>query len=158
MDGTYGKGGTGCHHHPAESKLCERRRHQRAGGHRPIRNAAGSSAGAKTTALVKSYSCTATSDTIEIASHGGSFVVTSGTGSGKSLSSIIPIVNRVLKRAREEISRNGFMIVIYPMNALCNSQQEELQKYLGLGYPEGPKVTFARYTGQESDEVGENQE
>ena len=84
-------------------------------------------------------------EAIEIARGGGSFVVTSGTGSGKSLGYIIPIVNRVLE-AREAGDREKRIraIVIYPMNALCNSQLEELQKYLGLGYPNGPRVTFAR--------------
>ena len=91
-------------------------------------------------------------EAIEIARGGGSFVVTSGTGSGKSLGYIIPIVNRVLE-AREagDQQKRIRAIVIYPMNALCNSQKEELEKYLGLGYPDGPRVTFARYTGQESD-------
>ena len=42
-------------------------------------------------------------------------------------------------------------IVVYPMNALCNSQMEELEEYLCLGYPKGGQpVRFARYTGQES--------
>jgi ATP-dependent helicase YprA (DUF1998 family) len=37
------------------------------------------------------------------------------------------------------------------MNALCNSQFKELEKYLCLGYPKGTeRVTFARYTGQET--------
>jgi ATP-dependent helicase YprA (DUF1998 family) len=37
------------------------------------------------------------------------------------------------------------------MNALCNSQREELRKFLEAGYLEGASpVTFARYTGQES--------
>ena len=42
-------------------------------------------------------------------------------------------------------------IVVYPMNALANSQMFELEKFLQFGYAngEGP-VTFARYTGQES--------
>jgi len=40
--------------------------------------------------------------------------------------------------------------VVYPMNALANSQDEELGKFLKQGYPEGkPPVRFARYTGQE---------
>ena len=44
-------------------------------------------------------------------------------------------------------------IVVYPMNALANSQVKELEKFLKLGYPEGHEpVRFARYTGQESDE------
>ena len=96
-------------------------------------------------------------EAIEIANKGESFIITSGTGSGKSLGYIIPIVNKVLK-AREigDQEKRIRAIVIYPMNALCNSQLEELQKYLGLGYPDGPKVTFARYTGQESPNEREN--
>jgi ATP-dependent helicase YprA (DUF1998 family) len=39
------------------------------------------------------------------------------------------------------------------MNALANSRYGELEKFLNYGYPEGKgPVTFARYTGQESDE------
>ena len=44
-------------------------------------------------------------------------------------------------------------IVVYPMNALCNSQMDELEKYVRLGYPKGEEpVRFARYTGQESND------
>ena len=53
------------------------------------------------------------------ASEGHNYVLTTGTGSGKSLSYIIPIVNHVLKRG----SGKGIQaIVVYPMNALANSQ------------------------------------
>ena len=39
------------------------------------------------------------------------------------------------------------------MNALCNSQLEELQKFLTYGYGVGKEpVTYARYTGQESQD------
>src|SRR6516225_2430303 len=42
-------------------------------------------------------------------------------------------------------------IVIYPMNALANSQPEELNKFLDQsGLPENLRPTFARYTGQET--------
>jgi ATP-dependent helicase YprA (DUF1998 family) len=45
-------------------------------------------------------------------------------------------------------------IVVYPMNALANSQYEELSKFLEKGYPEGGSpVRFARYTGQEKSDV-----
>ena len=95
-------------------------------------------------------------EAIVIARAGGSLVVISGTGSGKSLGYMIPIINRVLEqRERGDQSKRIQAIVIYPMNALCNSQIEELQKYLGWGYPDGPRVTFARYTGQESEEERE---
>lgn len=95
-------------------------------------------------------------EAIVIARAGGSLVVISGTGSGKSLGYMIPIINRVLEqRERGDQSKRIRAIVIYPMNALCNSQIEELQKYLGWGYPDGPRVTFARYTAQESEEERE---
>jgi ATP-dependent helicase YprA (DUF1998 family) len=38
------------------------------------------------------------------------------------------------------------------MNALANSQLGELGEFLGVGFPAGPPVTFARYTGQENEE------
>ena len=96
-------------------------------------------------------------DAIEIAQRGESYVLTTGTGSGKSLAYFIPIVDDVLRRKRAGDAPKGITaIVVYPMNALCNSQREELQKYLQLGYGEGREpVTFARYTGQESNDERE---
>ena len=93
-------------------------------------------------------------DAIEIAGRGESYVLTTGTGSGKSLAYFIPIVDDVLRRKRTGDATKGITaIVVYPMNALCNSQREELERYLRLGYREGGEpVTFARYTGQESEE------
>ena len=78
-----------------------------------------------------------------------SFVVTTGTGSGKSLSFFLPIIDRILRiRAAGSQSRTR-AIVIYPMNALANSQLEELDKFL-CDYPEGHcPFSVARYTGQE---------
>ena len=89
-------------------------------------------------------------DAIHAARTGRNYVLTTGTGSGKSLSYIIPIVDYVLRTG----SGNGIKaIVVYPMNALANSQMGELEKFLKHGYPDGRgPVTFARYTGQESDE------
>ncbi len=90
-------------------------------------------------------------EAIHVARTGANYVLTTGTGSGKSLAYIVPIVDHVLRRG----SGKGVQaIVVYPMNALANSQEGELTKFLKLGYPDeqGP-VTFARYTGQESDET-----
>lgn len=96
-------------------------------------------------------------EAIDVAQRGESYVLTTGTGSGKSLSYFIPIVDDVLRRKRAGQSPKGITaIVVYPMNALCNSQREELEKFLTLGYGEGGQpVTFARYTGQESNEERE---
>jgi ATP-dependent helicase YprA (DUF1998 family)/very-short-patch-repair endonuclease len=81
------------------------------------------------------------------------YVLTTGTGSGKSLAYIVPIVDYVLRRGP---GKGIQAIVIYPMNALANSQHNELTKFLCHGYPQGkPPVRFAQYTGQEGDEVRE---
>ncbi|WNE99720.1 protein kinase [Streptomyces luomodiensis] len=93
---------------------------------------------------------------IEAAQAGDSYVLTTGTGSGKSLSYIVPIVDHVLKErqaAGPDAGARVRAIVVYPMNALANSQLGELEKYLRHGFGKGREpVTFARYTGQESDE------
>ncbi len=83
-------------------------------------------------------------DAVEIARRDGSYVLTTGTGSGKSLAYIVPIVDHVLRHGS---GRGVQAIIVYPMNALANSQIGELEKFLGK---EHPRVTFARYTGQES--------
>ncbi|MDX9980541.1 MAG: DEAD/DEAH box helicase, partial [Lentisphaeria bacterium] len=92
-------------------------------------------------------------EAVRKAKEGVSYVLTSGTGSGKSLAYIVPIVDHVLRKGS---GRGVQAIVVYPMNALANSQDEELRKFLVRGYPEGGSpVTFARYTGQERDAARE---
>lgn len=89
------------------------------------------------------------SDAIRIAARGHDYVLTTGTGSGKSLAYIIPIVSHILRLGP---GRGIQAVIVYPMNALANSQINELDKFINYGYPDqhGP-VTFRRYTGQESD-------
>lgn len=84
---------------------------------------------------------------IERANARRNYVLTTGTGSGKSLSYMVPIIDHVLRTGS---GRGVKAIVVYPMNALANSQEEELTKFLEYG-PWGSRspVTFARYTGQE---------
>ncbi len=95
---------------------------------------------------------------VEAARTGESYVLTTGTGSGKSLGYIVPIVDRVLRERDHEKSQGRKSkrvraIIVYPMNALANSQIEELNKFLVHGYGKGHEpVTFARYTGQEGEE------
>jgi ATP-dependent helicase YprA (DUF1998 family) len=90
------------------------------------------------------------SDAVRAARSGANYVLTTGTGSGKSLAYIVPIVDHALRSGKG----GGIKaIVVYPMNALANSQYGELTKFLCHGYPDGKgPVTFERYTGQESDE------
>ncbi len=84
------------------------------------------------------------------------FVITSGTGSGKTLTYFIPIFNAVLNRNPEE--RSVRAIIVYPTNALVNSQKvalerlkESFERRTGRSFP----VRFAPYTGQETPEYKE---
>lgn len=88
-------------------------------------------------------------DAVVAASTGQSYVVTTGTGSGKSMCFFIPIVSAVLADKRKDPAPRTRAIIIYPMNALANSQVEELEKFI----KNAPgAVTAARYTGQELPE------
>ncbi len=86
------------------------------------------------------------------AQAGDSYVVTSGTGSGKSLTYFLPIVDFIL---RQTIGERTVAIIVYPMNALVNSQLQALQT-LKKGYEERYgrpfPITFARYTGETSQD------
>jgi len=88
---------------------------------------------------------------VALAAEGASFVVTTGTGSGKSLCFFVPIVNAVLEERRKGVPRKTRAIIVYPMNALANSQLEEINKFLGNIEGESP-ITIGRYTGQEKEE------
>jgi ATP-dependent helicase YprA (DUF1998 family)/very-short-patch-repair endonuclease len=87
-------------------------------------------------------------EAIRAARSGGNYVLTTGTGSGKSLAYIIPAVDHVLRRGS---GRGIQAVIVYPMNALANSQMGELDKFLHDTYVTGKAPgTYARYTGQES--------
>jgi ATP-dependent helicase YprA (DUF1998 family) len=84
---------------------------------------------------------------------GKDFVVTSGTGSGKSLTYIGSIFHKLLT---EPQTSGVTAIIVYPMNALINSQSNEFRIYkenfehaTGNTFP----ISFGQYTGQEKDEA-----
>lgn len=77
--------------------------------------------------------------------EGRNIVVTTGTGSGKTESFLIPIFNELLKeKEKGTLDNNVRAILIYPMNALANDQIKRLRQYL-LKYPD---ITFGIYTGE----------
>ncbi|MEZ5275380.1 MAG: DEAD/DEAH box helicase [Opitutaceae bacterium] len=87
------------------------------------------------------------------AKAGQSFVVTTGTGSGKSLCFFVPIVDAIVRARKAGAARRTRAIIIYPMNALANSQIKEIGKFISQsGLPESVKPTVGRYTGQEDGE------
>lgn len=85
------------------------------------------------------------------------FVVTSGTGSGKSLTFLATIFNDILKQGPSKL-KGIKAILVYPMNALINSQEEEIKKY-AKRYEERTNkefpISFAKYTGQEGSKERE---
>lgn len=90
---------------------------------------------------------------IRTASQKEHYVLTTGTGSGKSLTYLIPIIDHILKN--EPKKEQVRALIIYPMNALINSQHKAIGELLeNLGEGNSP-ITFGRYTGQESQEEKE---
>lgn len=99
-------------------------------------------------------------EAITLGKGGRDFVVTSGTGSGKSLTYIATILDYLLNNPADK----GIQaIIVYPMNALINSQSDALRGF-AASYEKGMHspfpVRFEQYTGQEKqdkrDEVKAN--
>ncbi len=78
---------------------------------------------------------------------GANTVVATGTGSGKSFAFGIPIVSEAL-RMREQ--RGIKAVIVYPMNALANSQYDDFARRL-----HGSGLTIARYTGDTATDPDE---
>lgn len=84
---------------------------------------------------------------------GQSYVVTTGTGSGKSLCFFVPIVDAIVRARKDGRPRRTSAIIVYPMNALANSQIKEIERFISQsGLPSEIKPIVRRYTGQESQE------
>lgn len=72
-------------------------------------------------------------------------IVATGTGSGKTESFIIPILNELLKEKSEGALTPGVRaLLLYPMNALANDQMKRLRSLLA----NEPDITFGIYTGE----------
>ena len=91
-------------------------------------------------------------EAIELGVAGTDFIVTSGTGSGKSLTYIGTIFNHLLST---EGSEGVVAVIVYPMNALINSQSNEFDTYKH-NYERNTErtfpITYDQYTGQEREE------
>lgn len=90
-------------------------------------------------------------DAIQLGAAGKDFVVTSGTGSGKSLTYIGTIFSHLL---RNPGAKGVVAVIVYPLNALINSQTDELKRYAdnyfratGREFP----ISYGQYTGQEDE-------
>ncbi len=78
---------------------------------------------------------------------GRNVVVATGTGSGKTESFLLPILDG-LEREHDAgtLGAGVRALLLYPMNALANDQLKRLRQLLA----ERPEITFGRYTGDTS--------
>lgn len=72
-------------------------------------------------------------------------VVATGTGSGKTETFLIPILNYLLQEKKNGLLTPGVRaLLLYPMNALANDQMSRIRTLL----KSFPEITFGRYTGE----------
>lgn len=96
-------------------------------------------------------------EAIVLGANGKEFIVTSGTGSGKSLTYIATIFNHIL-HAGDSVTNKSQAVIVYPMNALINSQFkaiEDFKKKYEDKFNKTFPITFGQYTGQEDEETRE---
>ncbi|MEI6137957.1 MAG: DEAD/DEAH box helicase [Mariniphaga sp.] len=87
---------------------------------------------------------------VVVAHNQQNLVVTTGTGSGKSICFELPIVSYCLEQAAKG-AKGIKAIIIYPMNALANTQYEELAKKLNdSGLTIGLYTGDTQHTGEEA--------
>lgn len=83
-------------------------------------------------------------EAVRKAKAGKNLVVTTGTGSGKTESFLIPVINQLLTEDDNGTLDAGVRtLIIYPMNALVNDQIRRLRELLN-----GTNITFGRFTGE----------
>lgn len=82
---------------------------------------------------------------------GKNYIVTTGTGSGKTECFLLPILDDILREFEKTEAQPGVRaLILYPMNALANDQLKRLRELLA-----GTKITFGRYTGDTQDGQGD---
>lgn len=81
---------------------------------------------------------------------GRNYAVVTGTGSGKTESFLLPIINDILSEFEAKGPSSGVRaMILYPMNALANDQLKRLRQLLA-----GTAITFGRYTGDTETDPG----
>lgn len=80
-------------------------------------------------------------------------MVTTGTGSGKSLCFFVPVVDAIVRARKAGRPRRTSAIIVYPMNALANSQLKAIEQFISQSdLSDELRPVVRRYTGQENQE------
>jgi len=82
----------------------------------------------------------------KLVSERRNLVVATGTGSGKTETFLVPIIDHLLRGEERDgaLTPGVRALLLYPMNALANDQLKRLRRVLA-NYP---TITFGRYTGE----------
>src|SRR5207302_9779349 len=75
-------------------------------------------------------------DVLEVAQRGEPYIVSTGTGSGKSLTYLLPIFDQILGSNPSRYTLRA--VLVYPMNALVNSQETALKQFRDRNWPDCP--------------------
>lgn len=83
------------------------------------------------------------------AAQGRNFMVTSGTGSGKTECFMIPMLNDLLEQSKDRRVAGVQAIILYPLNALIESQKERLGEWMAPFVGRLSYALYNRYMEQE---------
>lgn len=80
-----------------------------------------------------------------------SVLVSAGTGSGKTESFLVPILDDFVRQSQEKATLTGVQaLLVYPLNALIASQRDRLSDWTS---PFGGKIRFSLYNGNTPEDM-----
>lgn len=97
--------------------------------------------------------------TVRTIQEGHDTVVTAATGRGKTEAWLIPILDRILERKREDDEQGVKAMLIYPTKALAQDQFKRLVQYLyriNERWPSSEQITIGIYDGDTPTNVNAN--
>lgn len=80
-------------------------------------------------------------------------IVTAGTGTGKTESFLLPVLNELCRKPRLQGEAGVRAIFLYPMNALVNDQVSRLDRWLNDQPEEPNRITFLHFTSETPEDA-----